>query len=226
MFVAVAITIAAAVWAQDPLATAPGVYSKLFENSSVAVIRAYYRPHEKLPVHDHSPYPTVYVYLSDSGPVRFTHVEKDAFTLTRQPLRMGTFRVSPGRLEKHEVENLGETASEFLRVELKTIPLRTLHQFRSKPAFDMNQPGVTTEYSSAAVDVIRVVAHEARVLPVRHPTLLVAFTPATIERPGAAEVRLKRGEVLWVEGRQALRIRGAAVPAHVLGIVIGGSVLK
>ena len=42
-----------------------------------------------------------------SGLVRFSHREEPAFTLIRSPEKAGTFRVSPGRLEKHEVENLG-----------------------------------------------------------------------------------------------------------------------
>lgn len=122
--------------AQDPLKTLPDAYTRVFENSAVDVIRAYYRPHEKLTVHDHSQFPTVYVYLSSSGPVRFTHVEQNPFTMVRRPLQMGMFRVSPGRLEKHQVENLGDIPSEFLRVELKNVPLRSLHEFRDKPGFD------------------------------------------------------------------------------------------
>jgi hypothetical protein len=36
---------------------------------------------------------------------------------------MGAFRVSPGRLERHSVDNLSDLSSDFLRVELKHFPL-------------------------------------------------------------------------------------------------------
>jgi hypothetical protein len=96
-----------------------------------------YGPLEKLPVHDHSAKPTVYVYLSDSGPVRFSRVEQPPFSLVRPAETAGSFRFSPGRLEKHEVENLGQIPTEFLRVELTLLPLGYQgNSFRSSKAFD------------------------------------------------------------------------------------------
>src|SRR5579884_3621909 len=112
-----------AAFAQDPLTLLPRNYRLDFENPIVRVVHVHYEPHEKLPVHKHSERPTVYVYLSDSGPVRYTHVEAHPFTMVRRALKAGTFRVSPGRLEKHEVENLGDIPTDYLRVELKQVPL-------------------------------------------------------------------------------------------------------
>jgi len=54
-------------------------------------------PHQKLPVHNHPATPTLYVYVTDSGPVRFSHVEDHPFTINRPPEKAGTFRLSPGR---------------------------------------------------------------------------------------------------------------------------------
>ena len=87
------------------------------------MIRVHYGSHEKVGVHDHSAYPTVYVYLSDSPPVQFTHDEQPPFVLTRPPAKAGAFRLSPGRRERHSVENMGDTSSDFLRVELRQVPL-------------------------------------------------------------------------------------------------------
>jgi hypothetical protein len=84
-------------FAQDPTTALPKNYQKIFENQAVAVIHAHYEPHEKVPLHDHSKFPTVYVYLSDSGPVLFSHVEAHPFSIVRKPLKMGAYRVSPGR---------------------------------------------------------------------------------------------------------------------------------
>jgi hypothetical protein len=96
--------------AQDPVTTFPKNYSVLLDNSATEVIRAHYEPHEKLGVHDHSINPTIYVYLNDAGPVRFQHFEEQGFTLTRPPTMKGAFRVSPGRLENHTVENMAMRA--------------------------------------------------------------------------------------------------------------------
>src|SRR5689334_13336066 len=91
--------------AQDPLAVLPQNYKLIFENESVRVIRTHYGPHEKLAVHDHSRCPTVYVYLNDGPEVRFSHEEEKPFSLVRPSVKKGAFRVSPGRLEVHTVEN-------------------------------------------------------------------------------------------------------------------------
>ncbi len=80
-------------------------YRVTFENDDFRVVHVVYRPHEQLPLHDHPVAPTVYVYLTDSGPVKFSHVEEQPFILIRPPEKAGTFRFSPGRLEKHTVEN-------------------------------------------------------------------------------------------------------------------------
>ena len=120
----------ACVFAQDPTVAFPNNYRKVLENADVVVLRAHYGPHESVGVHDHSDHPTVYVYLNDSGPVRFVH-EPENVILTRPPTHTGAYRVSPGRKERHSVVNLTDKPSDYLRVELKKVPLGTLkHEFR------------------------------------------------------------------------------------------------
>src|SRR5215203_3265354 len=53
--------------------------------------RARYAPREKIASHDHPANPTLYVYLRDSGPVRFVHLGAEQFTLTRPAVRAGGF---------------------------------------------------------------------------------------------------------------------------------------
>ena len=86
---------------QDPVESLPGNYRHLYENQMVRVIRVTYRPHEKLVAHNHPDRPTVYVYLNDSGRVRFSHIEEHEFALIRPAETKGTFRVSPGRVERN-----------------------------------------------------------------------------------------------------------------------------
>ncbi len=122
--------------AQDPLKVFPKNYWVEFANPWIEVIHVRYRAHEKVGVHDHSGSPTLYVYLSDSGPVMFDHAGSDTFDLKRAPLKEGQMRLSPGRIETHHVENLGDLQSDFVRIELKSLPLGMKEFEKRVPAAD------------------------------------------------------------------------------------------
>jgi hypothetical protein len=187
--------------AQDPLQLLPKNYGLVFENEFVRVIRVHYGPHEKLPVHDHPVRPTVYVYLSESGPVRFSHVETQAFKVDRAPVKAGAIRISPGRLEKHEVENLSDLPSDFLRVELKTIPLGDQAiSFREKAPDDLSKSRVAVDFDSPVLAVRRIVAGAGSGKQHYSATagLLVAFTPARIGGDGK---ELRAGDVFWAPAK-------------------------
>ena len=66
-------------------------------------------------------HPTVYVYTTDGGPIRFLHVE--GYSIDRPAVKAGGIRFNRGMVEQHEVESLSEIPSEYLRIELKTEPL-------------------------------------------------------------------------------------------------------
>jgi hypothetical protein len=168
-----ALLIAIGLWsmasdAQDPLITLPRNYRSVLDNNVVTVIRAHYGPHEKLPVHDHSNYPTVYIYLSDSGPVRMEHFRADSAADGK-----GSFRVSPGRPERHSVENMGDTSSDFLRVELKQISLGLLEPFRGAAPLSLLQSRDSLEFTDTELQIERIICvgsspcPENQLLPVR-----------------------------------------------------------
>jgi hypothetical protein len=202
----------------DPLECLPSNYQLAFENEWVRVVHVRYGPREKLPVHNHSGRATVYVYLTDSGPVRFSHIENPPFTLIRPPLKAGSFRVSPGRIETHEVENLGDVPSEFLRVELKQIPLGQAKLFARGPApADLSSSGLTKQYVRPQLVIERIVAASGKAVELDDPaipSLVVAFSDARLPAKS-----LHRGEVYWLApGKtQAVENAGAAV-AHLLRI--------
>ncbi len=104
---------------QKPYTACPKNYRLELENDWVRVSRAMFAPGDKLPVHDHPARPTVFVYLSDGGPIRFTHVQPQ-FTVERPAVREGAIRFHTGAKETHVVEYLGAEPSEYLRIELKT----------------------------------------------------------------------------------------------------------
>jgi hypothetical protein len=202
--------------AQDPLTTFPKNYSILLDNNAAEVIRVHYAPHEKLGVHDHSINPTVYVYLSDGGPVRFQHFEEKGFTLTRPPTATGAFRISPGRVEKHTVENMGDANSDFLRIELKEIPLGRFKQaFRGPAPRSLQESRTSVEFKNPFVEVQRVVCGNASACfidPSPWPSVVISFTPLR---------QLEFGAVRWLPASEGMKFtQDGASPAHLLRIMI------
>jgi hypothetical protein len=212
------------IFAQDPVKAFPASYSLVLENKAVAVIRVHYGPHEKVGVHDHSNYPTIYVYLSDSGPVRFQHYEEKPFTLDRPPAVKGAFRVSPGRPERHTVENLGDIPTDFLRVELKQVPLKLMSPFRGPAPASLSQDLSDVEFKDGYVQIQRVVCLEPEACPVKvsaAPSLIVAFTPVQLTEGSQSAEKLEAGAVRWLAASEAATIKpDSDAPAHILRIVV------
>jgi hypothetical protein len=116
------LTLAILAHAQNPYATLPRNYALEFENDSLRVSRVKFFPGDRLPAHSHPSIPTVYVYLTDAGPIRFIH-KTPRFTLERPSVKAGSVRFNRNaNVETHEVEYLGADPSEYLRIELKTTP--------------------------------------------------------------------------------------------------------
>jgi len=206
---------------QDPMTSFPKNYSVVFENAQIQVIHVRYGAHEKIGVHDHSRSPTVYVYLSDSGPVRFAHEGESDYVLQRPPLKKGAYRVSPGRIERHSVENLGDLNSDFLRVELKSIPVGGM--LRSSRVGAPRMPLKDTsamEFQSAKLDVQRLICtHPCALTASSQGSLVIAFSPAQV---GADAHRrsVKSGEVFWLSAGQAMPVTGETGPVHLLRITL------
>ncbi len=113
---------AAFCFAQDPYKLLPRNYSVELENPYVRISRVKYSPGDRLPEHSHPSIPTVYVYLTDGGPIRFVH-KTPKFELERPAVKAGGVRFNRNaRVETHEVEYKSEAPSEYLRIELKTTP--------------------------------------------------------------------------------------------------------
>lgn len=146
-------------FAQDPTVAFPHNYKIVDDDPEMTVMRVHYGPHEKVGVHDHSAYSTVYVYLNNSGPVRFNHDEEaHPFDLNRPPTHAGAFRVSPGRIERHSVENLSDTPSDYMRIELKQYPAGTIAKgFRGAAPQQPLVPGTTVAYSSPQLRIERII---------------------------------------------------------------------
>lgn len=211
------------------LQTLPPNYTTILENQTFRIIRVHYGPHEKVPTHDHPDTPTVYVYLNNSGPVRITHEEGDGTqsSLVRPPTHTGAFRVSPGMLERHSIENLSDLPSDFLRVELLGTPLgeKALAfpnpDFRGPAPADLTQNHTATEFSSPKLTVTRILCANStpcKAPPAAAPSVLIAFSDTTITTAGKP-TPLAANNVLAIPPNQPFQISpDGPTPAHLLQI--------
>lgn len=182
--------------AQDPLKVVPHAYKLQFENEYARVIWVRYGPLEKLPTHDHPQRRTVFIYLNDSGPVRFKHVEgySGNYAATRPPTKKGAYRLAGVQPENHEVENLSELPSEFLQVEVKTEALNPAtfrgRFFREPLHGDLTTVFRRVEFDNEDLRISRVICPAGSVCgPAEtsaQPAMVVALSSMDIE-PGEAK---------------------------------------
>ena len=134
-----------------------------FENAWVRIVRVHYLPHEKTRAHDHPATPTVYVYTTDGGRLRIVHDEMEK-PVIRPVVKAGAVRFNRGAAEHHQVEELDGVASEYLRIELKTVPLEL-------PQEDVRRaPSDRTPYENAMLRILRVTCEANSACPAsEHP---------------------------------------------------------
>ena len=204
--------------AQDPLKLPGKNYTVAIENSEVAVIRAHYGPHEKIPVHDHTSFSTVFVYLSDSGPVRINHEETGPgsesktteASVSRPPTVKGAYRVAPGIAERHSIENLSDLSSDFLRVELKQVSLKMKEPFRGKAPQSLDADADVLEFNNPQLQIERIICVGADACAVKAegaPSLVVAFTSfAVISEKTHEKEMVQAGAVRWVPAGDGMSV--------------------
>jgi len=184
-----------ALLAQDPYVVAGDHYHLVFENAWARATRVTYAPHEKSAVHDHPPTPaTVYVYVTDGGVMRFTHITGEhvaGLTTDRPPVKAGAIRFAHGAAETHSVEYLGDSPTEYVTIELRTEPLdRPTGDVRLPPvSLDASRSAFVTQFENAQVRIIRVMCAAGQNCPAsehpRDPAIAVTMTGT------------QRGDVQW-----------------------------
>jgi len=204
------LTVAAA--AQDPLQTLPQNYKLDFENDWVKITRVHYAPHEKLPPHQHTQTGSAYVYLNDGGPVVFKHIGLAYGAVTRPATKAGSFRLYRGLAEIHEVENLSNLPSDFLRVEFKTEPLneKTLYGKFFREDYPAGENFQKVQFENEQVRITRLVCAASKRLELStsssEPALLIALKPSKFnvrEIAGSrSELQLAIGQTAWLAAGQ------------------------
>lgn len=205
----------------------PRAYRPEFENVRVRVTRVRYAPREKIASHDHPANPTVYVYLRDSGPVRFIHLGEEPFTLTRPAVKAGGFRLSRGAKETHAVESLTDRPTEYLRIEFKELMVdRQVFRgrFPPEPAARRGRVAQQVRYEDKQVRVTHVTCAARRTCAglsaSASASLLVALTPTRLRSDSAgAEISLALGQTMWSEaGAAPAFVNASDRPAEFLRI--------
>lgn len=191
-------------FAQETKLPLPPNYKTTFENADFLVMKVHYSPHEFVPMHDHSDYTTVYLYLNDSGEVQLKHEGPAGFATTRPPTHTGAWRISPGMAERHSVQNLSKAPSDFVRVELKTIPPSDIKKVARGEVPQATGAAFTkSEFQDAALRIDRAncSASAACTLPSqKERSLVVAIRPTKITSQGKSQ-SLQAGDVFWMPQR-------------------------
>lgn len=199
----------------------PPNYQTTFENTDILVMRVHYGAHEFVPMHDHTAYPTLYTYLNDSGPVKITHEVPDNLTLTRPPTHTGAFRIAPGAKERHSVQSMSDTPSDFLRVELKRIPVHDIKTVIRGDAPKQLAPGTHTDFEDKAIQVDRTICPESSpcTLPRLHARSLVVAIDDLHVTNSAGDHALHAGDTLWLTATEQGSITVSA-KAHLLRAIL------
>ena len=155
--------------AQDPYVVAADHYHLLFENTWVRATRVTYGPDKTAPVHQHPPTPTtLYVYLTDSGVMRFRHVSGEhvmGLNIDRKPVL---------------AEYLGDAPTEYVRIELRTEDL-------DRPTRDVRMTPKDSGFENGQVRILRVSCAE------RCPESEHLSDPAVVVALSGAH----KGDVAW-----------------------------
>jgi hypothetical protein len=197
------------VFAQDPVKVAPQAYKLDFENDWVKVLRVHYGAKEKIPEHDHPATAAAYVYLNDSGPVIFKHIGLSYGAVTRPAVKARSFRLWYAVRETHEVENTGDTPSDFLRIELKTDPVnpRGLHSKFQPEEYPAPENFLKVQFENEQIRATRLAIAPRNKLTIstaaNEPALLVALIPASLKlnkgKAGPSKSSIAAGKTEWIE---------------------------
>ena len=110
-FLMFALFLAAPAFGEDPLKAAPKMYTLLFENDDVRVMKVHFKPGEKIAKHSH---PNHFVVVTHPGKLR---IYKEDGTSTDAELK--TNEVMWINAETHWAENIGKTDVELIVNEMK-----------------------------------------------------------------------------------------------------------
>jgi len=198
----------------------PPNYQTVFENSDVLVMHVHYGAHEFVPMHDHSAYTTLYLYLNEAGEVDLKHEGPDGFVAKRPPTHTGAWRISPGMTERHSVQSLSDTPSDFLRIEFKRLPATEITQVVRGDSPAASIQDVTTDFQSPSIWVQHVICRALTPCNIAKPetarSLMIAIKPMQVKTSiGLRD--MAPGDVLWLpaDGHYWPPVSGSSESVHI-----------
>jgi quercetin dioxygenase-like cupin family protein len=195
--------------AQDPTRTLPDAYQVAFENDVARVVRVHYDAGAKLPEHTHPAGTTVYVYLNDSEGVVFSHVGGSNRAVTRPPVKAGAIRIAAGQEEHHTAENTSATASDFLRIQLKTIKSRNLRQRIPAPEPGGDANSIAVDYRSDQLVIQRFIIAPGK-----------SMTAERVAMP-SLWIAIPSGEARWIDSTDNETITNStSAPIQLLRFIV------
>jgi hypothetical protein len=119
---------------------------------------------------------------------------------------------------------LSDKPSDYLRVELKKVPLGALkHEFRGSAPETLVQ-GTRVEFEDPALRIERVVCDAGATCALAaesSPSVLVTFSPAELMERRRPKVFPEDSSTLWLKAAENVSVRATSnAPAHLLRIVL------
>jgi len=199
----------------DGLVMLPNNYRKQFENEWVRVVHVHVAPNEALAPHSHPPGLMLHVYLNDADPIQFDHGGPPGL-VTRPPVKSRSYRIGRATPETHSVLNTSATASDYLRVELKT-------QGDDSPRRRVAAPPLGTENASVVeVDGVQFRAtrvtigagQTTEIAAGAMPSIVIALT----EGITAEQTVLKLGQERFIEAGKRVSFTSGVSPTQLLKV--------
>jgi hypothetical protein len=147
--------------------------------------------------------------------------------ITRPATKAGSFRVYKAIKEVHEVENISDLPSDFLRVEFKTriVDEKSLRGRFHREAWPAGENYQKVQFDDEQLRVTRLVCAPGKKLEVpagtSGPALLVALSTARLTVAGqkgrAARLSLELGQTAWQPASQQMQLEtSGGAPAELL----------
>jgi tetratricopeptide (TPR) repeat protein len=145
--------------------------------------------------------------------VVFRHVGLAYGAVTRPAVKAGSFRLYKAVRETHAVENMSDTASDFLRVEFKTEPAKDQNTLRGKyfrEDFASGENIRKVQFENEQVRITRLVCSVGKgcleVANASEPVLFVAFNKTQFRSDGSRTIELSPGQTHWIAAGKSVAI--------------------
>ena len=182
-------------WTQDPVQIAPMNFQVEFENDHVRVLRFTSGRREKISLHEHPPYVTV--YLTDAR----SRITLPGGRTRRVGRKAG--EIAWNEAQAHSTETLSDKPSELILVELKVKPAATNRAPLALDPVKVDRRHFKVEFENDRVRVLRFYEDPYATIPMHeHPERVIIILrdghlKSILPDGNTVEMRRKAGEVSW-----------------------------